>query len=120
MKTVRQLFSLLLLAALLGCATPEKGAYRTIGTITVSVDAAMNGWGDYVRTGQATAQDEARVKAVYEHYQAAMRLARVTVFTSKTQPEGATTLDNALATAQASSGQLISLIQSLLQPKGTP
>jgi Mrp family chromosome partitioning ATPase len=118
MKTMRQLFSLLLLAALLGCATPEQSAYRTIGTITVSVDGTMNGWGDFVRAGHAEPADEARVKAAYERYQSAMRLARIAVITSKTQPDGASTLQTALATTQAASGQLIGLIQTLLQPKG--
>lgn len=117
MKHIRQFFSLILLAALLGCATPEQGAYRTIGTITVSVDTSMNVWGDAVRAGRTSPDDQARVRAAYEHYQSAMRLARVTVITTTSQPEGATKLETTLATAEAASGQLISLIQTLLQPK---
>jgi Mrp family chromosome partitioning ATPase len=115
MKQLHKLFSLLVLAAMLGCATPEQGAYRVIGTITYSVDGAMNGWGDYVRAGLATADDQAKVKAAYERYQSAMRLARVTVATVKSQPEGTATMDAALAAAEAASGQLIGIIQSLLK-----
>jgi hypothetical protein len=44
--------------------------------VAVTVDAAMNGWGDYVRAGKATAADEEAVKSAYEKYQAAMRTAR--------------------------------------------
>jgi hypothetical protein len=118
MKNLHHYLSLLLLAALLGCATPEQTAYRTIGVITASVDGAMNGWGDYVRSGAATADEQARVRQAYERYQATMRLARIAVTTQKTQPAGASTLDTALNTAQAASGQLIAVIQQFLQPKG--
>lgn len=112
------LFASLLLAICIGCATPEQAAYRTIGVITSGVDGAMNGWGDYVRSGSATPEEQARVRAAYERYQATMRLARIAITTQKSQPAGATTLDSALSTAQAASGQLIIVIQQFLQPKG--
>lgn len=118
MRNLHQFFSLLLLAALLGCATPEQGAYRVIGSIVVTVDGTMNGWGDYVRAGLSTPDEEAQVKAAYERYQATMRLARVTIATANAQPDGSSKIDTALATIQASSGQLIAIIQQLLQPKG--
>lgn len=59
-----------------GCATPELAAYRTLGTTTVLVNAAMNGWGDYVRAGLATPDDQIRVRGAYEKYQASMRVAK--------------------------------------------
>ena len=118
MKNLHKFLSLLLLAALLGCATPEQSAYRVIATLTYSVDGAMNGWGDYVRAGKATAEEQMKVRAAYERYQSLMRLARVTVATVKTQPDGAATMDTAISTVQSASGQLIGLIQQFLQPKG--
>ena len=120
MKTMKQLFALLLLAALIGCASPEQGAYRTIGVITNTVDGSMNGWGDYVLAGLATANEQAAVRAAYERYQASLRLARIATSAATTTPDGATQLDTALAATQAASGQLISLVQTFLQPKGTP
>lgn len=60
---------------LVACASLETNAYRVVGSTAVSVDLAMQGWGDWVRQGKATPEDEARVRAVYEKYQASMRAA---------------------------------------------
>lgn len=58
-----------------GCGTPVQTAYKTEGTIVVTVDGAMSAWQDYVVAGHATrAQDEA-VRSAYGKYQAAMTLA---------------------------------------------
>lgn len=59
-----------------GCATPELVAYRALGTTAVLVNAAMNGWGDYVRAGLATPDDQIRVRGAYEKYQASMKVAK--------------------------------------------
>lgn len=58
------------------CATFETNAYRAVAATASTVDAAMNGWGDWVRAGKATTADEDAVRDAYEMYQAAMRSAR--------------------------------------------
>ncbi|MHB9009595.1 MAG: hypothetical protein ACYDC1_22000, partial [Limisphaerales bacterium] len=90
----------LLVSALIfsGCASFEQTAYRSLGTTTTLVDGAMNGWGDWVRAGQATAGDEAQVRAAYEHYQLAMAAARSTVL--------ATTADSATESDLADSDEI--------------
>lgn len=101
-----------------GCKTPEQGAYRTIGTVSVSVDAAMNGWGDYVRAGKATPEQEIKVKAGYVKYQTAMRVAKITVASYKAQPDGATRLNSAVDALSAAGSEIVTLVQ--LFTKGTP
>lgn len=101
-----------------GCKTPEQGAYRTIGTVSVSVDAAMNGWGDYVRAGKATPEQEAKVKAGYVKYQSAMRVAKITVASYRAQPDGASRLNAAVDALAASGSEIVTLVQ--LFTKGTP
>lgn len=107
----------LAMVALAGCKTPEQGAYRTIGTISVSVDAAMNGWGDYVRAGKATDTEQASVRAGYEKYQTTMRATKLVVASYQAQPDGAKRLDTALAAIEASGAEIITLIQQFTQAK---
>lgn len=117
---MKKYLSILFAVLLAGCATTEQSAYRTIGTITIAVDGAMNGWGDYVRSGQASATQEASVRSAYGQYQNAMRSLKVMVMTWKAQPDGASKLDTALAMTQAASGSLITLIQTLTLKGQTP
>ena len=58
---------------LTACASLESNAYKIIGATAVSVDAAMNGWGDYVRAGKANSDEQNRVRSAYEQYQLAMK-----------------------------------------------
>lgn len=58
------------------CRSPETTAYRTIATTAVTVDAAMNIWGDHVRAGRATADQETAIRTHYERYQHAVRATR--------------------------------------------
>jgi hypothetical protein len=101
-----------------GCKTPEQGAYRTIGTVAVSVDAAMNGWGDYVRAGKANPEQEMKVRDGYAKYQSAMRVAKITVASYKAQPDGTSRLNAAVDALAASGSEIVTLIQ--LFTKGTP
>ena len=67
--------SALIIGLCSSCVTtsdPEILAYRTIGTVAHTVDATMNGWGDWVRGGKATAGDQAKVKTAYQSFQSAM------------------------------------------------
>jgi hypothetical protein len=55
-----------------GChSTPQQAVYRTTGATVVSVDAAMDGWGAYVRAVHPPLVQEQAVKAAYERYQKA-------------------------------------------------
>lgn len=58
-----------------GCET-QNASGRLLASTAITVDSAMQGWGEYVRAGQATAKDEAVVKAAYVKYQACMGAAK--------------------------------------------
>lgn len=96
-----------------GCQNPERTAYQTTGVVVFSVDAAMNGWGDYVRAGKASAEDEAKVKAAYEKYQAIVRTQRSVVLAAVNSPEGEAAFTTALNAIEAARIDLINLIVSL-------
>jgi len=66
-----------------GCKSPERTAYRVVGTTVTTVDTAMNVWGDQVRAGKATAEQQINVKRAYEQYQSGMRITRIAVNTYK-------------------------------------
>lgn len=65
------------------CSTSAvKTEYRTLGATVHAVDLAMTGWGEYVRAGQATADQEAAVRTGYETYQNVARAAKVALAVS--------------------------------------
>lgn len=99
------------IAALLiaGCASVETTSYKVIGVTTVSVDAAMNGWGDYVRAGKATFDNESAVRSAYGQYQAAMRTAQAALQAYQAGKDKAT-LDRALDVLDAMKNALINQI----------
>lgn len=117
MKTTLPLILwLLVLSFNSGCKTPvtaEQAAYRTLGTVVVSVDGAMKAWGSYVETGQATVADEAAVKKAFDKYRNAMRVARNIVESIGSQPEGQAMVQTAIAAVSAASGELVQLITTL-------
>lgn len=100
------------------CATAnlETNAYKTVGAISITVDGAMNTFGDYVRSGKATPEQQAAVKAAYGNYQQAMQAAHKAVLAYKAAPADATQLDLALRGVEAVSSELIALIRKLTTP----
>jgi len=100
---MKQLVSLLALVVfLVGCNTvsPEAAAYKSIGVIATTVDASMLGWGDYVKAGLAKPNEEAKVKEVYQKYQASMLVAKVGVLTyvdNKEQKDSSDCVDDYLS-----------------------
>lgn len=59
-----------------GCqTTPQQASYEAAGTTVVSVDAAMNVWGDYVAANHPGTNEEIAVRSAYEKYQSAMAVA---------------------------------------------
>lgn len=111
----RNLSAIALYLFLCACASLEQNAYRTIGAWAITVDAAMNTWGDYVRSGKAKSDDEAYVKRGYDTYQSAMHVARDAITAYKTHPDD-TALNIALDTLNYSVVSLTELIRHFLPP----
>lgn len=115
----------LLMAGLLvfatGCASWEKNSYRTLATTSTMVDATMNAWGDYVRSGMATTADEDTVRKAYKKYQQAMATARVAVEVARAaeSSQSKDAASKALDGVSACTSEIIALIQRFTQ-KGTP
>lgn len=111
---------------IVGCATFETTAYRTIGTITVTTEGARKGWVDYVtqqrvmlakRPAEA-AELERQVAVVgdaYASYQSAMRTAKAAVITYKQAPADQSGVEKALNAVSAASSDFIALIQRFRQ-----
>lgn len=70
---------LLCLTLAAACASFEKNTYRTIGATVTAVDLAMNVYGELHRAGRTSPEQDAKVKAVYEQYQAAVAGAQLAV-----------------------------------------
>lgn len=60
---------------LTGCAT-QNAAGRLLATTAITVDSSMQGWGEYVRSGQASEADEVVVRGLYARYQVCFRAAK--------------------------------------------
>jgi hypothetical protein len=65
-----------LLAMLTACASFQSTAGKSLASIALTADASMKGWAQWVAAGQVAPDQEAKVKAAYEKYQAAMTLAK--------------------------------------------
>lgn len=98
-----------LLAWLVGCANLEQNAFRVIGTTVTIVDGAMSGWGDYVRSGKASAEEEAVVKQAYTTYQVSMRTAKAAIESYRITPDAAA-LSRVLDALDAAKNSLIDAI----------
>ncbi len=79
-----------------GCSTPQSTAYKSAGTVVVSVDTAMHLWGAYVAANHPSAAVEQEVESAYEKYQASML-----VVCDLGAAYAATSVTNATATQQA-------------------
>lgn len=117
----RQIQLLLLMAVLAvsyGCANPELAAYRTTGTVVVTVNDAMNAFADAWVAGMVTQQQKAQVDAAYDKYYAAIQVQRVAVAAFKAnQAQGGTnTLNIAVASLASAEGNILSLIYQFLPP----
>lgn len=123
MKHLRIIFLYLALAVaplgviITGCgSTPNTKTTKVVGTVTTTVDAAMNGWGAYVRSGKATIEQRNDVRNAYLKYQAAMRIAEQATVTALSNTN-APSYQVALNAASAASVDLIALIESFTQKK---
>jgi len=117
-KTVTPAVSLIapfvLAGLLVGCASVETTSYRALGTTAVLVDGAMNGWGDYVRSGQAKPEQEQRVRTAYES--GVDECGAGAVVTAKTAPEGEAALDKALREVDAGAAAILGIVKLFIGP----
>lgn len=111
---------------LTACANLEQNTKRTLGTTAYAVDAAMNGFGDYVRAGKATTAQESFVRDMYGQYQRTMAIAEkaVRAYYKKTvtdnQPATADDkqqLKQVARSLSAASGDLITFITEIIHGK---
>src|SRR5947209_3517875 len=100
-------------ALLAGCREPETAAYRTIGTVIVTVDSAMNAYRDACRSGLIASNLQEQVHAAYDTYHQALLMESNAVVTLKstgnTKP-----IYQAAALVTATSAQVIGLVQQFL------
>lgn len=120
-KIIRSLVLCLALAVpvatvpLTGCKSPNKTAYRTVGTVQISADAAMTAWGAYVKQFRPGVAAETKVKAAYEKYQSTMIVVAISgkALAEADNKDSRHKLDIALAAAASALSDLTQLIQSL-------
>lgn len=96
---------------LLGCASFQTNAGKSLVTITKTVDAAMQGWAIWVSLGKATPDQQAKVKAAYEKYQVA-ELAAEHVYVALSTNADKTPWQQAYAVLVATQGDLLALLKA--------
>jgi len=115
-----------MVVALCGCASMEILSYRTIGTVTISVEAARSTWNQYVKDGHATPDQMIQAQDVYTKYQSAMLVLSDIVTAAKavnpsTDSGQATPVwQAAIDAVSASAADFVALIGQFTQPTATP
>ena len=69
------LYAVLIIALCSACTSPRTTSGRLLATSARTVDAAMQAWAQYVVITHPAPEQEARVRAAYEAWQSAMRVA---------------------------------------------
>lgn len=73
------LSTIAIVALLVGCATFETSAYRSIGITAHTVDVLMTTWADESVAGRTTPQIDAAVTKAYTNYQSGMAVAKIAI-----------------------------------------
>lgn len=94
-----------------GCQT-QNATGRVLVTTVQTVDAAMQGWAQWVAAGQASAGDEAKVSHAYGVYQAAELAAEKAYVAAAGAPDSAVWVQ-ASAALKAAQVELIALVREL-------
>lgn len=94
---------------LLGCASFQTTAGKSLVTVTQTVDAAMQGWSIWVNMGKATPDQQAKVRAAYEKYQAVELAAEHAYVALSANPDRAI-WQQAYAALLATQGDLVAII----------
>ena len=114
---MKKLIPIFALAFLVGCATFQNNAGKTLASAAATVDAAMKGWAAFVVAGGATDAQQAQVRAAYGKYQLAMSAAE-TAYLTAVKSGDQSAWGTAASALLASQSQLIALVQSFqTQPK---
>jgi hypothetical protein len=96
-----------------GCGTPAARTTQGAGAVTISVESAMNSWGEWVRAGKAPVEDRINVRAAYIKYQQAMQVAEMAAIVALNAPASQPAYVTALGASSAASTDLVTLIQTL-------
>ena len=113
---MKRRISLALAALLIVAACSQNAlstAYKTIGTIQVTVDTGMKIYADMVVAGKVPQATQDKVKAAYGSYFAAMQVAKDSLVVVASAPTGTPSLDVAVAAVEASANDLLTLLRSL-------
>lgn len=112
---MRNAIAAIALAALvMGCATFQQNAGKTLASIATTVDAAMSGWATYVTvSGSVSPSQQEQVKQAYEKYQAAMTTA-LAAYNSLNTTAGQPAWNQALTALQAAQGTLTQLLNAFM------
>lgn len=102
---------------MVGCGSLEKTAFRTIGTTSTLVDAGMSAWGDHVRAGAVSAEQQTKVKETYVQYQKSMAVAKAAVLAYKNGSTEDSVLKRALDVIEASADSVLELVKAFLPPE---
>lgn len=97
---------------LTGCGTPAAKTTQVAGSVTITVDSAMEAWGSWVRTGKATVDQRIAVRGAYLKYQAAMRTAETIAVSALSAPDNQSAYVTALNVASQASIELIALVEA--------
>lgn len=109
-----------------GCASFETGAYRTISSITTTVEAARKGWVDYVTTQRVVLSARpleanklevqvGQVGDAYAKYQTSMRAAKAAVLAYKAAPVDQKPVETALNAVSAAGAEVVKLVNQFSQ-----
>lgn len=112
MKTLSQCLvtTCFIIALLTGCKNPEVGAYKTLGSIAITVNASKKAFEDYRSKHPVSADVEATAKRTYQSYQRLMAVAEVA---QKQFSSGGdkTVWENAFASVVASGNDFLALVR---------
>jgi len=102
------------LTSQIGCSTtqtPQTIAYKTIASITTTVDTARQAWNSYATTGAATQSQIASVAKAYTTYQLSVMVAQAAENSFATNNDTNALNQTVMAVSQSSSA-LLGLINS--------
>lgn len=100
-----------------GCKSPQVVAYRAVGSTAISVNTALKIYGDFYKQGKSSDEEREKIKAIYEKYQAACRVAEKMQKTITANSDSVTSYQLILLTIEATSKELIDTINTLVNKK---
>ena len=111
---MRNAIALVALAFLVGCATFNDKAGKSLATVASTVDAAMKGYARYVVIAQLNDTQQAPVKAAYVKYQASMTVAEK-AYIELVKNNDQTSWTAALNVLNATEADLLALVSSFMK-----